>query len=646
MPVAPTLTGWVALPAPPGPGHAWDYEVEASISSGMGARQRGTAPSSAAPADPAAPVGAGAAASAATAAAPPGRAGAAPAADRPQPRRGSVMSPPPAWEPDEVTLGFAMVADETGSLHDLAEPVVLATIFIAAETERRRLLGRLSGASEEIEAIANLYWPLLVLPGPTAPDVAIFDGTGVWNRTFRYTLLPPVDRVEALLDRRPPLPECLAQLRALMPYFAHDPGAEVLTVSGFLPVDPPLLFDVLSHSELRSDPQSPHAGFLPARHESAWYEEIVRQMRAWLDRFAKDLGTLGRLRDSIQALLTDSLSTLDAEYARAQEEAKRRSDEATARSDAEVTEIRRRHAEEMRPHFEELRRAHSLIAHSETSVATAEALALRAHHRRADAGTQQARSKQAELHLRTAHRQIAERRRAVEALSARERGEIERALASVAEVEREGARRLAEIELFRDEFVAAGTDLVQAIDGQLAARTSQRNLLAGYFIPLPPLAQVRVIWFPLWTVVLRGPRGTRQLLFPPMRVRAGAGLTGSLRKLFGGVVLPLEPRTEQFDTVLRSTMEDALVADPWLASAALALARAADLLVDPDAQRRLRQGLEDLQRAGWVSGKQVQEYLTVFQERLERRAAVPSALPAPPPAPERGDPSPGPKSPG
>ncbi len=550
----------------------------------------------------------------------------------PQPRRGSVVSPPPAWEPDEVTLGFAMVADEGGSLRDLAEPVVLATIFIAAETERRRLLGRLSGANEEIEAIANLYWPLLVLPGPTAPDIAIFDGTGVWNRTFRYTLLPPVDGVEALLKRPPPLPDCLAQLRALMPYFSHDPGAEVLTVSGFLPVDPPLLFDVLSHSELRSDPQSPHAGFLPARHEAAWYEDVVRKMRTWLDRFATDLGTLGHLRDRIQALVTDSVAAIDAEYARVQDEVKRRSGEAIARSDAQVTEIRRRYAAEMQPHLEELRRAHALIAHSETAAATGEALALRAHHRRADAAVHQARSRQAELHLRTGHRQIAERRRALEALSARERGEVESAVAIVAETEREGARRLAEIELFRDEFVATGSDLLQAIDGQRAARTSQQNLLAGYFIPLPALAPVRVIWFPLWTVVLRGPRGTRQLLFPPMRVRGGAGLTGSLRKLFGGVVLPLEPRTEQVDAVLRSTMEEAIVADPWLASAAVGLARAADLLVDPDAQRRLRQGLEDLQRAGWVTAKQVQEYLAVFQERLERRSALPSVS-APPPAP-------------
>lgn len=551
------------------------------------------------------------------------------------PRRGSVVQPPPAWEPDEVTLGFAMVADESGTLHELLEPVVLATIFIAAEGERRRFLNRITGGGlEEIEAITNVYWPLLVLPGPTAPEVAIFDGTGVWQRTFRYTLLPPVQPVQEILDRRLPPAECLAHLRTLQPYLAHDPGAEVLTVTGFLPVDPPLLFDVLSHSELRSDPQSPHAGFLPARHEAAWYEDVVRKMRSWLDRFASDLETLHGLKERIQTILTESVGRIDRDYAEAQAAAQARSQEALRHSDAAVAEVRRRFAEALRPHLEALRSAYALVAHSETSAATADALALRATHRRSDAQHHVARSKQADAHLRGAHRQIAESRRALEAIHHQERAEIERIAASVVDVEREGAQRLAERELFRDEFISVATDLLHALDGQIAARTSQRNLLAGYFIPLPSLEKVRVIWFPLWTAILRGPRGVRQLLFPPMRVRSGAGLGDAVRRLFGGVVLPLEPRTEQFDTVLRSTMEEAIVNDPWLASAALGLARAADLLVDPDAGRRLQVGLDELARAGWISPRQVQEYLVAFRERAARRATLlPTAGPEPPNSP-------------
>ncbi len=142
--------------------------------------------------------------------------------------------------------------------------------------------------------MANLFWPFLVVHAEQG--AAIFDGTGVWRRTFRYTLLPPVREVEPLLDRALPPVDYLGRMRALMPFFSLDPGAEVLTVEGFLPLDPPLLFDVLSQAQFRSDPQSAHAGFSPARHKVDWYESAVQEMREWLTRFENDLKTLTGIR--------------------------------------------------------------------------------------------------------------------------------------------------------------------------------------------------------------------------------------------------------------------------------------------------------------------------------------------------------------
>jgi len=559
------------------------------------------------------------------------------------PRRGSVVQPPSAWQPDEVTLSFALRLMPDGTHQELPAPIVLATILIAVEAERRRLVHLLSGGTEEIEAIANVFWPLIVLPAPTAPHVAIFDGTGVWTRTFRYTLLPPMDQVHSLLDRPGSSNDFVAQARSLLPLFGHDPGAERLTVEGFLPVDPPLLFDVLSHSDFRSDPQVPHAGFLPARHDAAWYRDVVGNMQRWLDRFEQDLATLTAVRDKVSQQVTRISAELDGELHRLEQDVQRQRTETLQKLEEETRAIEARHQLAMRGHLDGIRVAQAQSIHAQSSASTADTLVQRAKHRQTETDHHVARARDAERAARQADRDVDDLRREIERVQLQERGELERAIARAGVVEQEHARHLGDRELARDEFTATAGDLLKAIDGQLAARSMQKNLLAGYFLPLTSLADVRVIWFPLWTATLRGPRGVRQVVFPPMQVRTETGLVDTLKSLFGGVVLPLEPKTAQFDKVLRATMEESLQKDPWLSVATQELTRAADVLTDPDIIARFDEGLTELRTAGWINPKQAADFRKAYVARAARRPSGP----APPglPAGAAAEPFRGPDSP-
>lgn len=547
------------------------------------------------------------------------------------PRRGTVVQPPSAWQPDEVTLTFAMRIRENGSSQELPAPITLATILIAVESERRRLVRLLTGGgNEEIEAIANVFWPLIVLPGPAPPHVAIFDGTGVWTRTFRYTLLPPMDQVHAMIDRPGGTSDFVTHARAMLPLFGHDPGAEHLTVEGFLPVDPPLLFDVLSHSDFRSDPQVPHAGFLPARHDAAWYREVVSQMQRWLDRFEQDLATLTKLREQITTVVERLKADDEVALHRFDDEMQVKRKATLAEVEQELLAIQSRHHQTVRQHLEGIRVAQSQGAHATASAGVADALVQRAKHRQAETDHHVARAREADRVSRQSDRDVEDLRREIERVHTQERGELERAIGKSSQLEQDYARRRAEYELARDEFTSSASDLLSAIDGQLAARSMQKNLLAGYFLPLPSLAEVRVIWFPLWTATLRGPRGVRQLVFPPMQVRTGTGIVDALKSLFGGVVLPLEPKTAQFDKVLRTTMEESLQKDPWLSVATQELTRAADVLADPDLLSRFEEGLTEVRTAGWITAKQAADFRKAYATRAARRpgpAAATSSLP-------------------
>ncbi len=538
-----------------------------------------------------------------------------------EPRRGSITQPPPAWEPDEVTVGFAMVAEPSGELHELSEPTLLATILLAVEADRRGILNRVAaGFEEEVDAVANLYWPFLIIHGAPGGGTAIFDGTGVWKRTFRYTRMPEMEAVQPLLDPERTPAEHLARMKALAPHFSREAGAEVLTVEGFLPLDPPLLFDVLSQSRFRSDPQSPHAGFLPARHKLDWYDEELQRMRQWLERFEVDLRMLAEVRGKVDGLVQATQKRLDEQYRARQAEGRATVEAAAAAAETEITELEQRHHAELRQQLETIRQARSAAAHGQAAVATADTLAFRATHRRGDAAPHQARGRQAQATIRTANRQAEESRREMEKIHDRQRTAQERALDKVVQLEERQAQALAQEELFRDEYGAAASDLLQSLDGQIAARSTQKNLLEGYFLPLPSLASVRVVWFPLWMATLRSSKGLRQVVFPPMQVRAGMGIGGTLKRLFGGIVLPLEPRTERFDKVLRPTMEEALARDPWLSAATQELTRAADVLVDPDVLQRLQEGLGELRRQGWITPKQETDILRSYTDRLHRRA--------------------------
>jgi hypothetical protein len=519
-----------------------------------------------------------------------------------------------------VTLGFAMGVDDAGERRELPETVVLATILAAVDAERSGLSQRLRlGASETVESVANVYWPLVVLPAPTPGRVAVFDGTGVWRRTFRHSLLPDLGPVHALLDVPVTPPELLRTLEGLRPSFAEDPGAEVLTVEGFLPVEPPLLFDVIAQADFRRQPQSVHPGFLPARHEYRWYEAAVEQMGRWMTRFSLDLQRLESLKAKVAERLGGALVTLDEET----EELRREGEGHLERARADLArESDRFHASvqsEVRRESELVRLGQATVARGNIDQRTADALAERSLHRGHDASPYLTRGRKANAEVRDAHRAIRESLERLEALHERERAAVVALTGRVTAVEHREAELLAERELFRDELSGVGTGVVAALAGHLAARDGQRALLEQYFLPPQGIPKVKVLWFPLWMAVLRGPKGLRTVVFPPMQVRPDRGIGNALKGFFGAAVLPLEPRTAQFGGALRRTLEDALATDPWLAHATLEIVRSSDVLGDPDLRMRLAAGLRELEAAGWIGGKAARKLAESYEQTARLR---------------------------
>ncbi|HKV89708.1 MAG TPA: hypothetical protein VJQ43_00735 [Thermoplasmata archaeon] len=507
-------------------------------------------------------------------------------------------------EASEVTLGFALGVDADGEPHEFSEPVVLATILASVEADRGGLGARLGlAARDSVEAVASVYWPIAVLPAPVPGRVAVFDGTGVWRRTFRHSLLPSLEPIHGALDVPRSPADLLGTLEGLRPRFLEDPGAEVLHVEGFLPVDPPLLFDVLSQTSFPREPQTAHPGFLPARHDYAWYAAAVAQIARWVGRFDADLQQLDALRAKVADRLGAALVVADAET----EQVRREGAVHLARARAELTrEAERLHSgvhAQLRRESEVVRLGQAEVAKGTIDQRTAGTLAGRSIDRGTDAGPHHARGRRSKTAVRDAQRSIRESIERLEALHERERSALVALTGRATTVESAEAERLAARELFRDELGSVAHDVMDALDGHAAARRQQRDALQQYFVSPAGMPPARIVWFPLWMALLRGPQGVRTLVFPPMRLRTRRDLGAAFKGLFGGVDVPFEARTPLFEGALRRTFEDAVATDPWLAHATAEIVRGADVLSDPDLARRLQAGLRELEAAGWLSAK-------------------------------------------
>ena len=566
--------------------------------------------------------------------------------------RFAASAPGPSGEPasssngrEEVTLAFATGSAPDGSVHLLPEPVVMATVLCAVEAERAHGMGRLRGGPEVLEAVSPVYWPLPVLRSRVPGFVAIFDGAGVWRREFRYSRLPGLGSVEELFPAELAPLDLVARLRAFLSVLSQGPVPETMVIEGFLPVDPPLLFEVLHQAAFQIEPQSPHAGFLPARHPVDWYEGTVEAMGRSLERFEHDVAELGRLREELRERLDRGLRAVDGERGRLEADLGERSRRAHEELVKDSEAVHHATRQQIRSELDRIRRAHSTISHAQGTASTSEVLASRASRRGLDTSAHHVRARVAGEQEREARRQVRDAQHRIESIHAQERHSLSALVERSAQVDQRAAQELSAHDLFRDELVHAGSDLLDALSAQMATRTADRNALSGYFLPLPALENVQILWFPLWVATFRSHQGIRYRVFPPMRAKVSTGLGSALRTLFGGIVLPLEPRTVHFDSALRGTMESALASDSWFARSMREIVRAADVTADPDFLQRLMAGLVQLRQFEWVTDKQVSRFFEAYAGHVQARLAegpAPRPTEAGPDAPPGGSSGPSP----
>lgn len=542
-----------------------------------------------------------------------------------QPDQTEIPAPRPTTI-DEVTLAFATWVDGSGTPQILSEPAVQATILCSVDGERSRQRFVFQPKSERVQAVAPVYWPLRIFPSSDPDRVVIFDGTGVWKGSFQHSVLPPLDASRAELANPPSPAELAACIRHISATVRAEAGSDSILVEGLLPVEAPLFSDILSQSGLRTDPLPEHPGFLPTRHPIAWYETIVAQISSSLAGFDTELRQLSELTAQLETARSLGIEHIAADRRGLESELRNRIRfYSHAEMERGAQSLYHSIWEQTIVDLDRVRRADVTIAGARASAATAEELSKRAGTEGRSASQYRDRIREAHAQERAALEEIQAAREHIRALHERAREGLNVLTDRVAHVEQGVANDLAGFDLQVADIEAAWTELRSILENWIARKKAEREQLAAHLVALPNLAGVRTLWFPLWVAEMTTPKGSRFRVFPPMQLRTALKVGDSIRTLFGGLVLPLEPRTARFEQSFRTTVETALAQDPWLSTVMRQIVRAADATADADFLPRFALGLHELRQGGWITSDQERSLYASCAQHLGERPVGDSA---------------------
>jgi hypothetical protein len=185
----------------------------------------------------------------------------------------------------------------------------------------------------------------------------------------------------------------------------------------------------------------------------------------------------------------------------------------------------------------------------------------------------------------------------------------------IRELERERDAEIARLN--QDEAAVAG--FVGKLSAGVAGLTRQLDESAQFLISqgVPAVvSEVTTLRMPILVASLVSDRGRRFIVYPPMVARAGKGVLGGIKSTFGGAVLPLEPKTEQFEQIFRAGIVKSVAEDPSLAAYLTSVGNGNNILHLANLREMLGRGLAGLKAQGWIRDKHERELLYSMERHI------------------------------
>jgi len=511
-----------------------------------------------------------------------------------------------------LVLPFAVIEREGAAAEEFPLDMTLATVLADVEM-RREKAGMLRKREEMLEFTSLLYWPILVAPWREDRHL-VFDCMGVWSYVFSMGKIPDAKGFASAVEAAPDYRALLGLLNARATFFDNFPDIERVPVMGLF-IHEEFMRDVLLHAALAKPRQMGGSAFLTPRLSPDQANEAMRKMRDLLDSMARSREALGVAGRALEQAVERTRQEFAALRDRTMQTYATKTDGIRADVTAQVASLEHERDERWsvaQPKLLDLqaatRKAEADVQHWDFEMRTNYGPDQNAAAQR----LQQSRAELAQSHdaLQRYQNEMAQARSNYDR-------QVQAQWDRIRELERERDAEIARLN--QDEQTAAG--LAGKISTGIAGLTRQLDESAQFLVSQGVPAAVRgatVVRMPIIVASFVGDRGRRIVVYPPMVARAGKGVLGSLKSTFGGAVLPLEPKTTQFEQIFRSGIERAVAEDASLAAYLASVGNSNNLLHLANLREMLGRGLAGLRAQGWIKDKHERELVMA----LERHVAI------------------------
>ncbi len=508
-------------------------------------------------------------------------------------------------------LPFAVIEREGGAAEEFPFEMTLATVLADVEKEREKA-GMLRKREETLEFTSILYWPIVVAPWRENRHL-VFDGMGVWSYVFAQGRIPDARSFGSAVDAAKDYKSMLALLNERASYFDAFASVDNQPIMGLF-IHEEFMRDVLAHLALAKPRQIRGTPVLAQRLSADHARTSVERLRGIVDAMAKDLDVLAEAGKSLERGLDRARKDVAAVREATIAAYNNRIDGIRPDVNAQVAKLEREREERwaaMQPNLLDIQ---SRARKFEADLAAWEAESRRRDNLEAAASAR-------------------ERRDAARYELDRARGEVGRYQAEMAEARTNYDRqvqaqwdRIREIERERDAQVAklgqeeqALTALVGKLSLGLSALSKQLQdgirFLESQGVQTTATG-VTTVRLPIMVASFASERGRRLVIYPPMVAKAGKGVLGGVKSAFGGAVLPLEPKTKQFEDIFKGGIETALVEDASLAAYVASIGNGNNLLHLGNLREMLARGLREMKAQGWIKDKHERDLILALERHI------------------------------
>jgi hypothetical protein len=521
-----------------------------------------------------------------------------------------------------LVLPFAMKLQEDGQEVGISDSLEIGLVLSLVESKREKGGGFLRKKdAENISYVSKLYWPLYLIKRSDRKRHVVFDMLGIFDQIFEYETLPEISRLVNELQSNTPShvqsEEYIALVKSYENSLKDFAGSVQTTLAGCFAHED-LLKDLMDY--FYSADEVPEIEDVPTIPSHLSVEQLEKNMDSILElkkKSSEDIESLHRVEDTVFSISSTWNSYLTREQSETIAYFNMKIEEIRPEVESAVAEYRSRMNSEIQS--VELRFS-PLISNLQAEVARwkrEEDMYKRlgeTHARQRDSARKARKESESQLNRteREYQNEIENSRKhylnLIESELDRIRSLEKRRDGTVKELQKkkdEIKKRTEKVKNRIEKLIQRKNGFIGAID-EVGFELSEDDTLSDN--------EKSFLCLPIYVAQFQSDSKTRYLVYPPMIIHEEKKAADKLKGFFGGVTLPLEPRTKRFDKIFKNKIEKSITEDTALQREISGKCVQCNILVQSGTKEKYMKALQELKESGWIKDKHYNELSSAFEE--------------------------------